>query len=166
MYSMLSIDYKTFTYWQAALRVGLNIFTSFFNYGRWCILTKLTMMIILNYICMCIYIYAYRYIHIYKITMLYTKKWRISCHINKSGSPSSVIPAHLMWTSEPSGHPGRKISAIQQPSATTQGELWGAWELGLGREKVRIVASESRDAYDRNDFNEPRLLHLPIHRNV
>ena len=66
-------------------------------------------------------------IYIYKITMLYTKKWRISCHTNKSGSQSAVIPAHLMWTSEPRGHPGRKISAIQQPSATPQGETWGAW---------------------------------------
>ena len=32
--------------------------------------------------------------------------------------------------------------------------------------KLRILAPESWGAYQRNDFSEPRLLHLPIHRKA
>ena len=39
---------------------------------------------------------------------------------------------------------------------------WGWGEVW----KMRILAPDRWDAYKRNDFNEPRLLHLPIHRKV
>jgi len=32
--------------------------------------------------------------------------------------------------------------------------------------KQRILATDSRGAYQRNDFNKPRLFHLPIHRKA
>ena len=32
--------------------------------------------------------------------------------------------------------------------------------------KHRMLAPDSWDAYERNDFSEPRLLHLPIHRKA
>ena len=32
--------------------------------------------------------------------------------------------------------------------------------------KQRILATDSRGAYQRNDFSEPRLFHLPIHRKA
>ena len=37
---------------------------------------------------------------------------------------------------------------------------------GLWMRKPRILAPESWCAYERNDFSEPKLLHLPIHRKV
>ena len=40
-------------------------------------------------------------------------------------------------------------------------------DLGEGGcEKRRVLAPDSRDEYERNDFSEPRLLHLPTHRRV
>ena len=47
----------------------------------------------------------------------------------------------------------------------------GAWcWVGRGEcerlKKNRILAPDSWDAYERNDFNNPRLLHLPIHRRT
>lgn len=38
------------------------------------------------------------------------------------------------------------------------------WELRM--EKNRMLAWENEDAYQRNAFNKPRLLHLSIHRKV
>ena len=41
------------------------------------------------------------------------------------------------------------------------------WELSnSGCEKHRTLAPESWDSYERNDFIEPRLLCLPIHRKA
>ena len=79
-------------------------------------------------------------------------------------SESSVIPGLQMWISEPRGHPGRSISALQQPSATPQSEP--CWACG-GCEKDRKEAPDSWDAYERNDFSEPTLLHFsPTHKRV
>ena len=40
------------------------------------------------------------------------------------------------------------------------------WEGGLGVGKHRILALDRWGACQRDGFNEPRLLHLPIHRKV
>ena len=37
---------------------------------------------------------------------------------------------------------------------------------GFRMEKSKIMALNSWGAYQKNDFNEPRLLHLPIHKKV
>ena len=50
-------------------------------------------------------------------------------------------------------------SSSYQTAATPYGELQGSpwWE------KHRILAPDNWDACERNDFSEPRLLHLLIH---
>ena len=59
------------------------------------------------------------------------------------------------------GHSGRRrVPAIRshQAAATPYREPRGTW-----CEKHRIPAPESWDAYERSDFGESKLLHLPIH---
>ena len=44
---------------------------------------------------------------------------------------------------------------------------WSGWLIrNSGCEKPRILAPDNRDTYERSDFREPRLLHLPIQRNA
>ena len=91
------------------------------------------------------------------------EKWSTSCHISQQGCQSSGIPALQMWISEPRGHPGRRTIPAHpatirlQPLPTVSTEELRRW-------KHRQEASESWDAYERNDSSEPRLLHLPIYR--
>ena len=44
--------------------------------------------------------------------------------------------------------------------------LWGCTLRKLRMRKHRILASDSWGAYQRNDFSEPRFLHLPYHRKA
>ena len=44
-------------------------------------------------------------------------------------------------------------------------QIQGTWRW-LRMEISRILSPESWGAFQRNDFSEPRLLHLPIHRKV
>ena len=81
-------------------------------------------------------------------------KWSISCHISKRG-----CHGHQQF----------------QPSRTTRKEnsTCNLATLGLQpltavstEQKHRILAPDSWDAYERNDFIGPRLLHLSIHRKA
>ena len=65
----------------------------------------------------------------------------IACHISKQ----------RMW--QPSSH---HITAAPRGRALRR----------LRMRKHRILAPDSWGAYQRNDFSEPRLLHLPIHSKV
>ena len=70
-----------------------------------------------------------------------------------------------MWASETRGNSRRRrIPEIWQPSSCNHflRELKGAQDV----KKHRILAPDSWDTRERNGFSEPRLLHLPIHRNV
>ena len=58
----------------------------------------------------------------------------------------------------------KNICMIWQPSGYSQALQWPLRNSGC--EKCRILAQDSWDAYKRNDFSEPRLLYLPIHRKV
>ena len=52
---------------------------------------------------------------------------------------------------------------------STPSNCWGALRKFRECEKSkthRMLAFDSRDAYERNDFNNPRLLYLPIHRRA
>jgi len=52
---------------------------------------------------------------------------------------------------------------------STPSNCWGALRKFRECEKSkthRMLALDSRDAYERNDFNNPRLLYLPIHRRA
>ena len=87
----------------------------------------------------------------------------IACHISKQRMlqpPSHHIIATLMVSPEGTqdGEPAAKPSAT---AATTTGH-----HEGIRMERRRILAPGIWDAYERNDFSEPRLLHLPIHRKA
>ena len=92
------------------------------------------------------------------------EKWSISCHIlNKD---ITVISDYRppVWTGEPWGHSWRKEylpSSSHQTAATPSGEPRG----NSGAEN-KTLAPDRWGVYQRNDFSEPRLLHLPIHRKV
>ena len=92
----------------------------------------------------------------------------IACHISKQRmlQPSSHhIAASLMV--EPWGHSRWKqvahhqaVSCCSQPPPP-----WCTlWRLRMRTH--RVLAPDSWGAYQRNDFHEPRLLHLSIHRKV
>ena len=94
------------------------------------------------------------------------------CHISKHRIlwPSSHhITATLMVKVSPSGtQEGNKEyppsnSQVLQPS--TSRPRWCSLRK-LKTRKHRILAPDSQGAYQRNNFNEPRPLHLPIHREV
>ena len=70
-----------------------------------------------------------------------------------------------MWAGESWGNTEGKEylpSSSHQTAATPFGEPHGS----SGCEKHRILAPDSWDAYQRNNFSEPRLLHLPIYRKA
>ena len=73
-------------------------------------------------------------------------------------SQSSVIPA-LQSTQEGKEHLCDMAGIRLQPLATGSPEELRRW-------KHRQLASESRDAYERNEFSKPKLLHLPIYRKA
>ena len=79
-------------------------------------------------------------------------------------SQSSSMPALQMRVSESQEHPGRKIiSIIWHRSDCSHSPQWA---LRTQVWKRRTLAPDSGGAHERNDFSEPRLLHLPIHRKV
>ena len=58
-----------------------------------------------------------------------------------------------------------RIPAIWEPSDCSHSlQRWALRKLRVW--KHRILAPDSWGAYQRNDFSEPRLLHLPIHRKA
>ena len=68
---------------------------------------------------------------------------------------SSVIPA-LQGAQEGKGH----LAATRlQPLPMGSLEELRVW-------KCKLLTPESWDAYERNDFSEPKLLHLPIQRKA
>ena len=75
------------------------------------------------------------------------------------------LQPHLRWAGEFRGNSGRKEYLPSSSHQTATTSLW--WALRKFRMwKHGIVAPDSWGAYQRNDFSEPRLLHLPIHRKV
>ena len=70
-----------------------------------------------------------------------------------------------MWAGEPSGF--RKEKNTCDPTGIRLQPLHMVSPQGAQDvKKHRIAAQDSWDAYERNDFTEPRLLHLPIHRKA
>ena len=60
----------------------------------------------------------------------------------------------------------RKNEACDLAASCSHSLLWAPRSLGIQKKKNRMLAPESWDAYERNDFSKPRLLHLPIYRTV
>ena len=79
---------------------------------------------------------------------------------------SSMIPALQIRTPEPERHSGRGIAPAQSGSLQAAATPYGEHRRtqGVINDQCRILTSESWEAYGRNDFSEPRLLHLPMHR--
>ena len=74
-------------------------------------------------------------------------------------SQPPVISGLQMWISGPWECPKRRtMPAIQQLSFTATLRLWKA--------KSRMLAPDSWNAYERNDFSKPRHLHPPTYRTV
>ena len=67
--------------------------------------------------------------------------------------------------SSPPEYSGGKRTPVwygsNQAAATYYWEPWGTRKV-----KTQTLASESWDAYERNEFSEPKLLHLPIYRKA
>ena len=67
--------------------------------------------------------------------------------------------------SSPPENSGGKRTPVRygrnQAAATCYWEPWGTRKV-----KTQTLASESWDAYERNEFSEPKLLHLPIYRKA
>ena len=122
--------------------------------------------------CVCVYIYIYIYIYVsyvcynklpqaewLKVTEIYSLpvvvgqslksrcqqcgQKNVACHFSKQRMLSAIKPSVI----KPSGS-----------AATLRGIQDG--------EKNRILALDSQDAYQKDNFNEPRLLHLPIHKKA
>ena len=78
------------------------------------------------------------------------------CHSQQWLQPCNVS----QWAKEIQGWKEYLPSSSHQTAATPCGEPWGNSRC------VQILAPDSWGAYQRNDFSEPRLLHLPIHRKA
>ena len=80
------------------------------------------------------------------------------CHTHQRLQPSNVSRWALRKLRK------ERIPAIRQPSDCSHSLLWALRKLRIW--KYRILALDSWDAYQRNEFSELRLLYLPIHRKV
>ena len=78
------------------------------------------------------------------------------------------LPSHHITSAQkvsPEGTQGRnRMPAIKPPATVATPQQCTLRRLRMRKHK--ILAPYSWGAYQRNDFSEPRLLHLPIHRKV
>ena len=89
----------------------------------------------------------------------------ISCHISKQGCHSHqwLQPSNMSWWAW--GNSERKrVSAIEQPSDWSHSPMVSLRKLRMW--KYRILSPDRWGTYQRNNFRQPRLLHLPIHRKA
>ena len=89
---------------------------------------------------------------------LVVRNENVSCHINKQemSQPKAISSLQMwMWASQ---------SMIQQmmPPASWLLRSWGNARSKVNKETG--LAPDSWGAYERNEFSEPRFLHLLIHR--
>ena len=89
----------------------------------------------------------------------------LTISVNEYMTVISKCIYHGWWAGEPWGNSRRKEylpSSSHQTAATSYGEPWGS----SGCEKHRKLALNSWGAYQKNDFIEPRLWHLLIHKKA
>ena len=108
-------------------------------------------------------------IYIYFLNMLNglqkaSVKWSISYHINNQGFHSH----QLFW---PFRYEFLSLENVQEKHCLLSGSYLAALpafprasteEFGEGKD--RVLTPDSWDAYEKNNFSRPRLLHLPTHR--
>ena len=96
------------------------------------------------------------------ITITSVKK--VACHISKKGCHSHQATIAAPWWAlrklrmETNRCHCQALSHCRHPQLCTL--------RGLRMERSRILAPGSWGTYQRDEFNEPSLLHLPIHRKV
>ena len=74
-----------------------------------------------------------------------------------------MIPTLQIWISEPGGLPQRENYALDTAAASCHSLQW----LRMWKTKQnRILAPDSLDEYERNEFSELRCFHLLIHRRM
>ena len=78
-------------------------------------------------------------------------------------SQSSVIQASQCAFLSPRGIQEGRVPAIWQPLGCTHSLRWALKNSGCEK---HILAPDSWEAYERSDFTDPRLLHLPIYRKA
>ena len=90
-------------------------------------------------------------------------KWSIPCRISKQGCCSHwwFWASRCEFLSPKSAQKGRTMLAIQQLLTADILQWMVSEELRMWKTKSRMLAPDSRDAYERNDFGVPRHLHLP-----
>ena len=90
----------------------------------------------------------------------------IACHIGKQRmwQPSSHHITATLMVSPEGTQDGNMMPTIKSSDTAATPQRSTARKLKV--RKHRILAPESWGAYRRNDFSEPRLLHLPIHRKA
>ena len=91
------------------------------------------------------------------------QKRNIFRHVRKQGFHHQLQPSNLTpWAPKEHKTNTSDLAAIKpQPLPTVSPE-----ERKLWTETQRILAPDSWDAYERNDFSESGLLHFPIHRKA
>ena len=97
------------------------------------------------------YLKAYEYFFMQSIPL---GKWSISCYISKQGCHS-----HPWFQPSKCEFLSPKSTQEEQYLQSSSCSLWVSTEG-----KCRILAPDCWDAYEGNDFSEPRLLHIFIHR--
>ena len=93
-----------------------------------------------------------------RVKQIITEKWNISCHVSKQRmSQSSAIAASMDGELvSPENNTCHPAAVRLQPLLTVSPE---------GTQDLK-TQDASWEAYQRNDFSKPRLLHLPTHRKV
>ena len=82
------------------------------------------------------------------------------CHSHQQLQPSQMISR---WAQRQLRK--ERISAIEEPPHCSHSLWWALRKLRMWR-KHKILTPDRWCAYQRNDFRDPRLLHLPIHRKM
>ena len=118
-----------------------------------------------TYIYTCVDTHTHTHTHILKCICDGFVEWDIS--INKDVTVISDLgPPNV--NEDPQKGKQSLLSSRCHPHSIPS-DCWGALRKFRECEKPktpRMLALDSRDAYERNDFNNPRLLYLPIHRRA
>ena len=98
--------------------------------------------------------------------MLTSKNWSISCHISKQGCHSHqwFQPSNVSWWALRGLGKMKNTCGLAAIRAAATPYSEPQWSSGCDQD--RILAPDSWDTYKRNDFSEPRLLHLAIYRKA
>ena len=91
----------------------------------------------------------------------------LACHISKTKDVAATKPSHYSRPdSEPWKNSGWRQTSCSLPSLQPLQSLPTVHIEGIQDGEKQDMTPESWGAFQRNDFSEPSLLHLPTHRKV